>query len=627
MEQISFFPLLVISGLAFAVPIVASRIRGGLVPIVVAEIIAGIIFGRAGFGIIESNVWLPFLSQFGFAYLMFLSGLEVDFGQLSNRRAAGKSLLGFLLDNPLLTGLVLFALTLGGAGLGAWWLFGNAPVTHVLFMALILSTTSSTVVPILKEKGITRDQFGQIILMSAMVADFLTIFLITILAGILASDNLFHVGLIASLFALFYILTRWGRKLQTNRLAGRVLNELAHATAQLQVRGALALMLVFVVLAEAVRAELVLGAFLAGAVISSLSREESSALRIKLDAIGYGFFVPIFFITVGAQFDITALQGSSRSLILIPALVAIAYGVKIVPSLILTARFPLRQALGAGVLLSTRLTLIIAASVIGLRFGVIDEAMNSAIILVAIVTSTISPALFNMIFTAIKHPRGRVIIVGAGDVGRLLALKLMRQQVEPVLMEIDPKRAAEVRGLGLEVVTGSGLLLDTLTEAGTDGASAFIAATPDDDVNLRACQLASDNFNLEHIISRVNIHTRMNEFTEAGIKAVSRGMAMAITLDNIVMRPDLFDLIADPAGESEIIEIPLRNTRFIGSAVQNIYLPGDAIILLIHRDEVSFVPHPSTVLERNDLITIAGDKESVEEAARVIAAEDRLMPI
>ncbi|MDA0770552.1 MAG: monovalent cation:proton antiporter family protein [Chloroflexi bacterium] len=619
MEGISFFPLLIISGLAFVVPVIASRFPGGMIPIVVAEILAGVAFGRAGLGFIhvDENIWLAFLSQFGFAYLMLLSGLEVDFGLLSRLGGEGSSRMRMLLDNPLVMGLGIFLLTLIGAGIGAWLLLGDVPLSHILLFGLILSTTSvGIVVPTLKERGLTRRPFGQVILMSAMVADFATILLITVLAGILANDNIFRISLVAMLFGLFFIVTRVGARVQFHRFVRRPMEELAHATGQIGVRGAMALMVVFVVLAEAVEAELVLGAFLAGTVISSLSREEGSSLRVKLDAIGYGFFVPVFFITVGADFNLDALRSSPSSLLLVPALIAIAYAVKVVPSLILKTRYSLRQSLSAGILLSSRLSLIIAASVIGLRLGVIDEATNASLILVAIVTSTVSPALFTYLFPRPKTEQGRAIIVGAGQLGMMLSDRLTKEGMKSVIVEIDYEKAQSAREQGLEVVNGDGLSIEVLAIAGTLGATAFIPVTSDDETNLKACLLAQENFNVDNVVARVNAHERVGEFERAGIKPVSRPVAIAIAMDNLVLRPDIFRVLAEPASQNEFLEVPLLNSRFVGHPVDQIHLPGDALIVLVLRDGLSFVPHPATILEHDDLLTIAGDRESVEEARR-----------
>ncbi|MBT6681903.1 MAG: cation:proton antiporter [Chloroflexi bacterium] len=355
--EIDFQPLLIILGLAFAMPIVASRFARGLVPIAAAEIIAGMVFGRSGFDLIEENAWIDFLSLFGFAMLMFLSGLEVDFHRVSDAAHWGRWRLSTLTFNPVAMGLAILVGTLILALLLARAILPDAPISHVVFFALVLSTTSvGVVVPTLRERGLTNTSLGQSILMAATLADFLTVLALTILAALIAGGLSGELWLTAVLFVPFAIVITAGARLGPIRWVRHLVADLALGTAQIRIRGALVLLVLFVVLAESVEAELVLGAFLAGAAVSSLSREEGSDLRQKLDAIGFGFVVPIFFVTVGAGFDLDALSGAGYSLPFL--LIAAAFAIKVIPALLLRFAFGWRDSVAAGVLLSSRLSLI-----------------------------------------------------------------------------------------------------------------------------------------------------------------------------------------------------------------------------------------------------------------------------
>ena len=120
MEDSSFYQLLLISGLAFFVPIVAARVPGQMLPAVVGEIIAGIVIGTSGLDLIESTAILEFLAQFGFAYLMFLSGLELDAAVLmAPGEAAYRGVRSFL-ASPLGSGLAMLVATLGIAFITPW---------------------------------------------------------------------------------------------------------------------------------------------------------------------------------------------------------------------------------------------------------------------------------------------------------------------------------------------------------------------------------------------------------------------------------------------------------------------------------------------------------------------------
>ena len=157
----------------------------------------------------------------------------------------------------------------------------------------------------------------------------------------------------------------------------------------------MALMLAFVILAKFLGTEMILGAFLAGAVLSLLDKPADEQARQHLDAIGFGFFVPLFFITVGIGFDFRKLLGDKNTLLLAPLLLVAAFAIKILSALILRLSFNWRQTFAGGFLLSARLSLIIAASGIGTSLGIIQESTNAAFILIAALTSTLAPLLFN----------------------------------------------------------------------------------------------------------------------------------------------------------------------------------------------------------------------------------------
>lgn len=167
------FSLLLITILAVAVPVLSSRLRAIRLPLVVGEILAGIVIGQSGFNLVQRTPTLDFLARFGFAFLMFLSGLEVSFSSLSHSLRDGKQ--RFRAGGPIPLALLNFLLTLliaTGIGLVLQH-FGMT--RSAILMGLILSTTSlGIVVPILKERGLTDSPYGQLLLVSSLVSDFAT---------------------------------------------------------------------------------------------------------------------------------------------------------------------------------------------------------------------------------------------------------------------------------------------------------------------------------------------------------------------------------------------------------------------------------------------------------------------
>ena len=162
------------------------------------------------------------------------------------------------------------------------------------------------------------------------------------------------------------------------------------------------MMLIFVVLAVLLHVEAILGAFIAGALFSFVFREKG-ILETKLSSIGFGFFVPMFFIWVGTEFDLSAvLDGLTLKMVGLFFLFSLA--AKLLPSMaLLLAKLTLREATGAGLLLGAPLTLLVAISRIGLDVKVIDKTTASAVVLLAIATGVVLPWAFRLLMRGSKQ--------------------------------------------------------------------------------------------------------------------------------------------------------------------------------------------------------------------------------
>jgi Kef-type K+ transport system membrane component KefB len=395
-EAHSFAPLLIVVSLAFVVPLLVSSVRARLaIPIVVGEIVSGIIVGRSGFGwVTPDSAALDLLKELGFVFLMFLSGMEIDFRSLRRSDPHHRARI-----KPLPLALLNFALTLLVAGAFAFGLKFLGATRDPWMMGLILSTTAlGVVVPILKEAGLSQTSFGQTILLATIIADFVTMFLISVLVAVVSRGLTAEILLVFLLFVAFFLTARFGSFLSRIEPLQRALGELSHATSQIKVRAAFSTLLVFVVLAEQLGLEIIVGAFLAGAIVALLRTPEDTELSSHLEAIGFGFLIPIFFIMVGVDFNLPALLSSRGALLSVPLLLTAAVAAKIIPALILRVNHSWREALAAGILMCPRLSLIIAAAAIGEKLGIIDESVNAAIVLVAIATVTAAPLAFLRIF-------------------------------------------------------------------------------------------------------------------------------------------------------------------------------------------------------------------------------------
>ena len=369
----SYFPLFAIAVFAFLIPILSDRIG---VPAVVGEIICGIIIGRSVLGLFSGEEeGIAFLASFGFIFLMFLVGMEIDFSQVEVHGA-----------KLFVLGTLIFIITL------AISMFLTHQMGYGFYMALVLSTSSvGLILPTIKEQGMLKSELGQTIIISAFVADFTTMLLLTVHTLYHEKGITWEMLLIALIFMLFFAVYYAG-KLAIWHYPERLSKWFkSDHPSEIGVRASFALLLVFVVLAEVVGVEAILGAFLAGVMLSLLFRG-GTVLEQKLYGIGYGFLIPIFFISVGMQFDLGAL--ARGGIYLVPMLLLIAFVVKTVPSLLFLVRHSLKDSISAGVLLSSRLSLIIAVAAVGMKLDLITTAMGSAIILLAIITSISCPTIF-----------------------------------------------------------------------------------------------------------------------------------------------------------------------------------------------------------------------------------------
>jgi Kef-type K+ transport system membrane component KefB len=361
--------LLLILLIAFAVPFLLGLFPRLLLPSVVLEIIAGIVVGPSVLGLVEVDQAVEVVALIGLAFVLFLGGLEIEFDKLRGR-VLRLTLLGFALSFAI---AVLISMGLGAGGL----------VDTPLLVAIILCATSlGVLIPVLKDAGQISSTFGQLIIAAATVADFGAIILLTIFfsgEGGTGSTLL----LLGSLFMLALVIFAVARGAERSMHIRDDLVRLQDTTAQIRIRAALALFVGFAAAAEALGLEVILGAFIAGAVISLVDRDEVMThpdFRRKLEAVGFGFFIPAFFVTSGVRFDLEALTGSASSVLMVPIFLAALLAARGLPALLYRGAIDSRHAVIAGLMQATSLPFIVAATAIGLELGLIDAAGSAALI-------------------------------------------------------------------------------------------------------------------------------------------------------------------------------------------------------------------------------------------------------
>jgi Kef-type K+ transport system membrane component KefB len=621
-ETLSFLPLLLVVFLAFLVPILLSRFKRLRLPIVVGEILAGILVGRSGLGWVHHHdPALDLLAEFGFVFLMFLSGMEIDFSSLGINQPRNESTTPRRWG-PIQLGGLSFIITLVFSSLIGFVLFRLGYVSDMLMMALILSTTSlGIVVPVLKERRLSSGIFGQTLLIASLIADFATMILITLVVAVLSFGLTLDILLIGMLFVAFFFMARFG-EFFFNRvpLVRNILEDLSHATAQIKVRLAFSMMLTFVVLAEVLGAEVILGAFLAGAIVSLLRRPDDEGLVHQLESIGFGFFIPIFFIMVGVDFNLGSLLSSPQALLLLPILLVAAFSVKFLPALVFRLRFSWRETFGAGALLSSRLSLIIAASAIGLRLGVISEPVNANIILVAIITVTLSPLIFLRIIPELpEHERRPIIVVGAGSLGLHVAEQIAGHQEWVVVLDTQEERIQRAKQRDFEAFVACLDCQDDVVIPYMDKAKSLVCVYSDVEKNYQICYQARTTYGIEHVVTRIDVPGEIPRFERIGVTTMNAAVDQAALLSILVRNPDAYELLTRTNDDKEVREVVVRNPSYDGSKIKDMDLPGDLLIMALRRDGQLMIPKGELVINAGDHLTLVGSLACVEKSREMLS--------
>jgi Kef-type K+ transport system membrane component KefB len=381
MADVSFSSLAVVAAVAFSVPLLLGLAPALRLPAVVLEILLGIVIGPYGLRWVEADLPVQVLALIGVAFNLLLAGLEIDLDRLKGRLAK-VAVLNFLASFAL---ALLFVYGLKTAGLIA------AP----LLIAIILSATSlGIIVPVLKDAGQSASAFGQLAIASASVADFGTIILLSLFFSREATTTGAKLVLIGT-FVLFAVVAGFaiGRAERSTRFS-TLLQRLQDTTAQIRVRGAFLLLIAFVAMARRLGLEVVFGAFTAGAILKLVDRDEMLThpnFRLKLEAAGFGFFIPIFFVASGITFNLPALFAGVSTLVLVPLFLVALLLVRGLPALLYRPIIGGRRAVAAALLQATSLPFIVVASQIGLDLGLLRPATGAAMVAAGLVSVLLFP--------------------------------------------------------------------------------------------------------------------------------------------------------------------------------------------------------------------------------------------
>jgi Kef-type K+ transport system membrane component KefB len=381
MPNISFTRLLIVAVVAFLAPLLLGLSPARRLPSVVLEIVSGILIGPSVLGWVRIDLPIVLLSLLGLAFLLFLAGLEVELERLRGRLL-------------LYVGLA-FLISFGLALLVGYGLSVTSQIISPLLIAIILVATAlGIVVPLLKDAGESTTDFGQLVIAGAMFAEFGSIILLSLFFSREATSTAAKLVLLGGFVILAAAFVLVILRLERSRRITEVFVRLQDTTAQIRVRGAFALLVAFVALAATLGLETILGAFIAGVILKQVDGDRMMThpqFRQKLEAVGFGVFIPVFFVSSGIQFDLTALVSSPATILRVPLFLLALLLVRGVPALFYRPLVGYHRSVVAGLLQATSLSFIVAASQIGLDLGLITKATGAALIAAGLLSVLIFP--------------------------------------------------------------------------------------------------------------------------------------------------------------------------------------------------------------------------------------------
>jgi Kef-type K+ transport system membrane component KefB len=369
----SFFAIVVIAALAaITVAMVPRRFAP---PVVVVELLMGIVIGPEVLEIAKTDDFIDFFSNLGLGMLFFFAGYEIDFERIKG--------------TPLKLGawgwLLSVALAYGIGGI----LAAAGVILSFLYTGSAMATTAiGTLIPILRDNGELKTKFGTYLLAAGGVGEFGPILLVTL---VLSTANPLHEGAILIAFIALAIAVA----MISVRLAWRgwpALERTFEASSQLAVRITVVLVFGLVLLAGKLGLDVLIGGFVAGMIVRlALKGHELQVFESKLTAVGFGFFVPFFFVTSGIEFDLAAL-GSVTALLKLAMFFVLFLVVRGTPAMLLyRGVLSTRDRAALAFYSATELPLVVAITTIATETGHMKTSTAAGLVGAAMLSTLVFP--------------------------------------------------------------------------------------------------------------------------------------------------------------------------------------------------------------------------------------------
>lgn len=583
---------------ALLIPLLMAKFKITFLPTAVAEILVGILLGQSGLHLIAMNDTLSQLSSLGVTILIFLSGMEIDFSLFGPKQTSEQSQ-----RSPLTIAMFSFATVLMmSAGLG-WFLKATGLFDDILLATILFSTIAlGIVIAALKEQEILSKPLGQTILLIAVLGEILPLLALTVYSA-LNQPGSKSVWLLSLIFlAAIYLLIRF-------KAIYRFFAKIDKTTTQLDIRLAFFLIITLVSIAEQVGAESILGAFLAGMVMKLLRPREET--EDKLTSIGYGFFIPIFFIMTGAQLDLAALFSNYKTLLLIPIFYLGFILAKSLIYFILRTQFKPTNALAATSLSATTITLVLPILTVGQNLNVITSQQADVFTIAAILSCITGPIGFNRFFKPEKSDllNKSVHFLGANIMTMPIAQQLINDNYPVTLFTNHQQNFDTYKSKGplvfIEEFTEENLLAHHFFEA-----DILVLGYLNHEINYQIAKLA-----LKHQVKRIIVrfeakdilNDQYDELKAAGVEIFNTFEANISLLRSLIVTPATLAIIDDT--DAGLFEMTVNNRRFTGLQISNLPFVNHVTISRIYRDGQLIVPHGDTQIHFKDHLILTGNKE------------------
>ena len=263
--------------------------------------------------------------------------------------------------------------------------------------------------------------------------------------------------------------------------------------------------------------------------------------------------------------------------------------------------------------MSSRLSLIIAASAIGLQMGLITPGINASFIIMAIVTCLISPVLFNWISTSSILSGDKTIIVGGSSTGVLLARRLAMHGKKSLIIENNSSRAKEISGKGMTCIEGDGCDPEVFRKLKLNGPDFVVVETGSQETDYEVCKMLRNTLLHENIITRSGKSEYALSLKNLGVDAIDVIGLRATTYENLILRPTTYHSLIESFENFSVEEIQITNRSVDGLRVKEVPFHKNAILMMVKRGNNYFIPHGETYFRNGDVLHVFGTDTALQD--------------